>query len=61
MKPDGACSRADLARALARGDQVLADTLAGLLGFEVIEKPKQAIVDTTTVAYTIRILLANPN
>ena len=41
MKPDGACSRADLVRALARGDQALADALAGLLGFEIIEKPVQ--------------------
>ena len=35
VKPDGACGRADLVRALARGDPALADALAGLLGFEV--------------------------
>jgi formylglycine-generating enzyme required for sulfatase activity len=35
VKPSGACGRADLVRALAKGDPALADALAGLLGFEV--------------------------
>ena len=35
----GACGRADLVRALVRGDSALADALAGLLGFEVHEEP----------------------
>lgn len=35
MKPSGACGRADLVRALAKGDPALPDALAGLLGFEV--------------------------
>ena len=39
MSPTGACGRADLVRALARGDPSLADALAGLLGFDVIERP----------------------
>ncbi len=37
MKPTGACGRADLVRALAKGDSALADALAGLLGFGVAD------------------------
>ena len=37
MKPTDACGRADLVRALARGDSALADALAGLLGFGVAD------------------------
>ena len=36
MKLIGACGRADLVRALVRGDSTLARALAGLLGFEAV-------------------------
>jgi hypothetical protein len=53
LSPTGACGRADLVRALVRGDHALADALAGLLGFEVAAEPViNATVQRTGVAAT---------
>ena len=63
MKLAGACGRADLVRALVRGDPVLADALAGLLGFEVIEKPvpiPEPVIGTLTVPTANVIIEALP-
>lgn len=63
MRPGGACGRADLVRALVRGDPALADALADLLGFEVQEKPGQTlepILMTLTGALPAITVVPNP-
>ncbi|MDS4040134.1 MAG: formylglycine-generating enzyme family protein [Candidatus Competibacter sp.] len=63
MSPTGACGRADLVRALARGDPALADALAGLLGFEVAAEPTpvtDAVPMTTQVGVALDAILVRP-
>ena len=56
MKPSGACSRADLVRALAKRDPTLADALAGLIGFEVATEPTPA-TDAVTMTMEMGVAL----
>lgn len=63
MKAVGACGRADLVRALARGDSALADALAGLLGFEVAAEPTpvtDGVTTTTPVGVALDAILVRP-
>ncbi len=63
MNSTGACGRADLVRALARGDPSLADALAGLLWFEVAAEPTSvigAVTMTTQVGVALDAILVRP-
>ncbi len=57
----GACGRADLVRALVRGDRELADALAGLLGFEFSETsaktlgPLTGILSAQTATFSLTV------